>query len=73
MHGLSLMPRDDVPISEDGDASVHTEESGVQMDRAYYFCRLDHIGRELMASFCCWLCLCGGRLDCWCALIGSAL
>ena len=36
VHGLSLMPRGDVPISEDGDAFVHIEESGVQMDRAYY-------------------------------------
>ena len=36
VHGLSLMPRGDVPISGDGDASVHTEESGARMDRAYY-------------------------------------
>ena len=36
VHGLSLMPRGGVPIAEDGDASVHTEESGVRMDRAYY-------------------------------------
>ena len=36
VHGLSLMPRGDVPILGDGNGSVHTEESGVWMDRAYY-------------------------------------
>ena len=37
VHGLSLMPRSDVPSSENDDASVHTEESGAQMDHAYCF------------------------------------
>ena len=36
VHGPSLMSRGDVPISGDGDASVHTEESGARMDHAYY-------------------------------------
>ena len=35
VHGLSLMPQCDVPISENDDASVHTEESGARIDRAY--------------------------------------
>ena len=35
VHGLSLMPRSDVPLSGNDDASVHTEENGVSMDRAY--------------------------------------
>ena len=35
IHGLSLIPRSDVPTSENDDASVHTEESGERMDRAY--------------------------------------
>ena len=70
------MPRGDVPISEDGDASVHTEKSGVWMNRAYYL----GVGRPGSVPFvshrpgaCCWLCMCGGRLDCWCPLIGSGL
>ena len=36
VHGLSLMPRGDAPISGDGDTSVHTDENGTRMDRAYY-------------------------------------
>ena len=36
VHGLSLMPRGDVPVSEDDDASVYTEESGARLNRAYY-------------------------------------
>ena len=35
VHGLSLMPRSDVPIPGSDDASVHTEESGARMDLAY--------------------------------------
>ena len=35
IQGLSLMPRCDVPISENDDASVNTEESGARMDGAY--------------------------------------
>ena len=35
VHGLSLRPRDEWPVSEGGDASVHTEESGAWLNRAY--------------------------------------
>ena len=35
-------------------------------------CRLYPIGRVLMAACFC-LFMCGGRLDCWCPLIGSGL
>ena len=34
VHGLSLMPRNNLPVLE-GDASVHTEESGARLSRAY--------------------------------------
>ena len=36
VHWLSLMPRGVVPVLEDGDTSVHTEESDARMNRTYY-------------------------------------
>ena len=35
VHGLSLMQQVDVPVSEGGDTSVHTKESGGRLNRAY--------------------------------------
>ena len=36
VHGLSLMPRCEVPSWENDDASVHTEESGARMDHVHW-------------------------------------
>ena len=48
VHGLSLMPQGDVPVSEDGDASVHTEESCARMNHAYSL----GVGRPGIGAVC---------------------